>query len=916
MSHSWLLFNKALSTKGPGQLEFEMRIEPSHISDSRYDALLRQFISTNEYELMDGGIPEVTRVTYFDGGLRVIEQVEGGHKRAEIKTNITNNNVGRDYRISINRETPTALPTGKNIGRTREVRERERLSFSHKKYPFTVVFTKITSDRDRGEVEIEYNTPTVPMTQEVFKMMTSIAEEIVNPYNFLSNIGRTPVADTGDVVKRWNSLLMGEDEWESRRSPLFPITKPIDLELTRLKWHHMKNYMATFKANGERMSLFLESPDRVYNVTRGRLDRLKLSGKGGRGGSLRYPIILDGEWVEDTKTFYMFDCVVYDSKYLYGLVDLPRRVVIGASIIPSLSLPFNMDVKPYFSFATPEQFGSVMREMRGLQSLLPYKVDGLIFEPISLSDLYRPMKWKPTEEQTLDFTVLTESPLVGYRDKENKIVPLPQQLMGTKDAILVLPTVPPITLSPGDIGEFKWDKVEERFMAVRKREDKKAPNTEAQVLAGISLIRKPISWETLSLQDLTLSNEYYLSSVNDLIESAITDKRKRLLDLSGSLPSIPTVITWVKNKLTVTVVVSDEGKREEMIQFLKGPPPQGLVSQEQWDIKSILVIHSHPSLLIEKLKSPSFPVGSYDIVTMLDDSLSLFPDTKALFEAVDPLLKIGGVLILSHLDGRELQVQFPRPEWNGDLIKVIYPSLSSFRVSLSSSSLQGEEERYLVDDDTIYNETTNYGVGREYRLTEEQLQPMDGKRYNNSTSIHRLHKLWGRYESDTYEVLADGEYPAVVVRQDSTDLLAVVLSGLSRDYVRLEGNSIERKRLRDQVHDVLKDRIKPHPVVSPSAIATLLAVNLVFLDANVWWPGGLIKWKHLPSSLPPNYKTPAYMNHNLMTATSGRTLILLQANNYEYYLVGKMEEGKTSNQITTNFHHTDTIYIGEKKVEW
>ncbi|KAI9094358.1 putative mRNA capping enzyme alpha subunit [Phlyctochytrium arcticum] len=213
----------------------------------------------------------------------------------------------------------------------------------------------------------------------------------------------------------------------------FPGAQPISFAGSHLKELERENYFVSEKADGIRCLMFtttnfdgrgstylIDRKNHYYFLDYGlpipqRLDKLHMD------------TVLDGELVLDTYPdgreilwFLLFDCVVIDGK---SLVDRPYTKRLGylkSNILePYKQLmqrdaeyaryqPFRMDLKPLqLSYHLRKVFEDIPQ--------LKHKSDGIIFTssvaPYTIGTCDKMLKWKPAEENTVDFKVKIEN---GY----------------------------------------------------------------------------------------------------------------------------------------------------------------------------------------------------------------------------------------------------------------------------------------------------------------------------------------------------------------------------------------------------------------------------------------------------------------------------------------------------------------------
>ncbi|KAI8924048.1 mRNA capping enzyme, catalytic domain-containing protein [Entophlyctis helioformis] len=224
----------------------------------------------------------------------------------------------------------------------------------------------------------------------------------------------------------------------------FPGAQPVSFAAAHIQELHREDYYVSEKADGVRCIMFAAGPSNhrpfggeTYLIDRKndyyRLD-LALpvpgSSSSGRDSDIRFHsnTLLDGELVLEAKKdkvtgaehhelFYMFfDAMVMDGKYLCDRPYNKRLAYLRQDIVKpymelSQRMPQYTSGHPFRMIQKRVQFSYgidvVFNQMQGYN----HKTDGVIFTsvvaPYTLGTCSKMLKWKPSDENTVDFKVLS-----------------------------------------------------------------------------------------------------------------------------------------------------------------------------------------------------------------------------------------------------------------------------------------------------------------------------------------------------------------------------------------------------------------------------------------------------------------------------------------------------------------------------
>ena len=209
----------------------------------------------------------------------------------------------------------------------------------------------------------------------------------------------------------------------------------------------VNGFTVTDKADGETMILFISERDvnSVYMID-SNLEVSKIDAKvtGNIGGS-----ILAGEFIDDEpSSFWIFDAYYYkknDVRFLPLVIkDADNNIVEDTRIGKALDIITNIQINnPDFSmriknFLYGDDIFKLSKQIWDSKHLYPYKLDGLIytpqFEPVGYDSSkfdfytqlrtawYRNLKWKPAEENTIDFLVKFEKERIIINKEKNTFI--------------------------------------------------------------------------------------------------------------------------------------------------------------------------------------------------------------------------------------------------------------------------------------------------------------------------------------------------------------------------------------------------------------------------------------------------------------------------------------------------------------
>ena len=338
------------------------------------------------------------------------------------------------------------------------------LSNATVKYQYEIGWTDLTSKHEK-------------ILSHVIRMLQIIQDTIIPITKVKAN----------EVRKEYLDLVSGHVD---RRVPdaQFLAPKPVTLEQRQLVSGDdfpaeaygnitiLKGYCVTDKADGERMLLFVNKKGEAYFINSDleiRPSSFSFATSGAR--AISGPILIDGEYVAARRRIDHVQKDLYAAFDIYFVKDdaVYKYPLVNTASSPSAKTRYDIlrdicskceDAEYHELIAKTHSFaeGDNMRDAcKALLSkkTLPYDIDGLVFTPADLSVCaYYPgnavkfpvsmrwdmvFKWKPPEQNTIDFLVSEVSPKI--RDPATNVIYRGFELMTGYDAN----QWEPITVSEG-----------------------------------------------------------------------------------------------------------------------------------------------------------------------------------------------------------------------------------------------------------------------------------------------------------------------------------------------------------------------------------------------------------------------------------------------------------------------------------
>ena len=302
--------------------------------------------------------------------------------------------------------------------------------------------------------EVANSMRAAPMTQTIeLKLVLEKAmpvEEIMSHLMFVySELSDDPFPMTVDAQKavlgRYHRLIAQVRDIsryeQANPTSYFLAPKPITLEQKNLVEPEqaigittiLKNYAVTDKADGERMLLYVDEDSKCYLINS--VFQVKDTGIVATSAALASSL-LDGEYIVAEKVFIVFDVYFVGRDNLMKLPLMaegePNRyakmeIITQTDYWNTRNSPVRIELKKHIRADGAEMF-KVCKDI--LNAPRKYNIDGLVFTPVDLPVFaYYPgqfkkirgkgmawdkvFKWKPPEQNTIDFLVREEPGIVN-----------------------------------------------------------------------------------------------------------------------------------------------------------------------------------------------------------------------------------------------------------------------------------------------------------------------------------------------------------------------------------------------------------------------------------------------------------------------------------------------------------------------
>jgi precorrin-6B methylase 2 len=528
-------------------------------------SLTSQYIESKDEIFNQPNYWNLRKTTFNDGRVEISEK-----KRLGRSSNANNlKDFGINLNMSVERMSKSQAPNeDPNI-----IRHKKRTSFFVGKI-LRLDLTRVVSSKSNNpkyEVEIELIGDLSDVNYKVFQTWVISLAKIVqdSPILYTKN-------QIGHLAKWYNSCLGGSINHPDATLDSGVVAQARDMRLKDLTWDSMikTRYDVTYKTDGVHKNLVISELG-IWLIYAPHSFRLMLSAEQAQSVFGGDRIVLDGEWYEPTKTFWVFDTMLAKSRGDIGVQSLDHltRMETAQDFLNNYSdilskITGRISIKPKSFWSTfaksnpsPDEFFSVMRQRFRNKVVLEYNTDGFVFTPIEKPYNYKEtktnkwsiLKWKPSTDLTIDFGIKRDKEDPNYFniyvvDKKsegaklnlpcvkkdwrnhdewvlfqgNKIKPFSGRVVAS-DIIE--------NAEDGSIYEFMFNHTANTFEPLRARTDKAKPNSAYVALDTYGLIHDPIAPETLQGDTFILMRKYLNRVKRDLFSS--TKVGSVLLDIGS-----------------------------------------------------------------------------------------------------------------------------------------------------------------------------------------------------------------------------------------------------------------------------------------------------------------------------------------------------------------------------------------------
>lgn len=255
------------------------------------------------------------------------------------------------------------------------------------------------------------------------------------------------------------------------------------------------NYHLSYKFDGKRRLVYIMGADDIYyKVSKTPVVKHKLTLPGKNVKEL-YHTVLDCEYVEGK--YYVFDILRHKGKDLTRNTPFSIRYSIFRNVVREISSKKVFSKVFYLAEPKKNNLYDTFQVLEAQRSRFPMKTDGIIFVPEAsyYHPKYKTLKWKPSEELTIDFKVKKTKEngyvLLDYYDKPiEKINRLPE------NGKIRLSVPEDFKITNESVYEFVYEKTK-GFIPIRKREDKQRSNHPSVVDSNMKTILNPPNMKKL-----------------------------------------------------------------------------------------------------------------------------------------------------------------------------------------------------------------------------------------------------------------------------------------------------------------------------------------------------------------------------------------------------------------------------------
>lgn len=477
------------------------------------------------------------------------------------------------------------------------------------------------------------------------------------------------------------------------------------------KFNSKESYALTLKLNGTRM-LLISYNNKVYSIS----TKMQVQYTGIQTNSKTF--LLDCEYFKEK--YYVFDIIHYNEKDVSNEVFSKRNIHIKNIIKENnelISKEYILNENLYETFMnTYNKYFSMNNE----------NLDGIILLPINKTyNQAIPLKWKPEMQNTIDFRIKKignckwELYCADFNNKE-----------------ILFPNYSITTVTPeqdnfykdSSIIEFRFSKMEEKFVIVKLRNDKHKPNFINTAKDNFKTIINPFEFEnfknTNPRNKVTLFNA---RRFNNYVKSNIIKKYSKkaytLLDLAcgkgGDLYKwIDSNITYVKGYDLDLESINEAKSRYNNSIKDENMTKNYIFRFEQADLGNTII---KPELknLISETNGPEYLSDKFDLVSSFFAIHYFFKTEKTLMYFIKNIInniKDYGYFMMTTFSDIRLKELNYTVDTDSFKIKNVNTSDknnlfgNTISVWIKDSVLDKEREEYIVPLDYLVGKLNEYGI--------------------------------------------------------------------------------------------------------------------------------------------------------------------------------------------------------------
>lgn len=437
-----------------------------YIYDKIRDFLSSKGAKTEETSLIKYHNNDIREVVYKDKTEYIKKIKKKGKYQIE--------NYELNYRISYATEEKVEENTVKKSNNP-TIRKRKRESYIFYKYKnFQIDLTVVETNGNKVyEMEIEI----IKYNENSYKDLLGIITFFLEKIQLFTLV-------------QYNTLLNRKNYNTGRYNNDFAGAQPETFKLKHLNLIRGTPYSITYKLDGERYLMFINSIGFIYLVNR------KNQIKSFNNVANVTNIILDGELYEDE--FYTFD-VLYNNNIVNE--NLRERYNKLKDTIKEIG---NKDIvyKEYYFSDDNNTIGSLTKKLDSEKEKYKKRIDGYIYTPINENYKYRKwsnlLKWKDAGDNTIDFEVDRSNPKEWklYTKGKTGIVGF-THIRGKGEILVSKVTEEEAKKYTSKIVEFKYDKGKKTFVPYANRDDKLNANYIDVAYDNYDTIMNPVSIKAL-----------------------------------------------------------------------------------------------------------------------------------------------------------------------------------------------------------------------------------------------------------------------------------------------------------------------------------------------------------------------------------------------------------------------------------